>query len=373
MMQSLMGVGIPDYAPQFYSTGPILDEFSKQQAFAESRRMSRGSSSGYRPANAMRVSKPSSANNSPQALMQRRRTLMSDNNMARRRQYALDQAMLTQQMHNTAPAYEMYQEPVRRASRPMSWHPGSQAQQPQMQLHQMPQFNISQYMMPASTPYTEAELYSGYNAFPPTPAVYSSHTSPVSTFSPLSVPFSAVSQAQVSQCMPANSWNTPAYVDTTTAAAATTTYVTSSSPGATEAFPCYTEQSSVTWDSFANNGFTPSVTTPPTPPNYQQAPQAEPTVPSEGSISYQALDEPEEEGEILIGMGLYDAPDKADTDPELDHYRTTTSQLLGTTYRKGAGLKLEEAWEPPKEDDESSNEDDDAEEDEDEEADNEDE
>lgn len=363
-MQSLMGVGIPDYAPQFYSTGPILDEFSRQQALAEStRRMSRGSSSGYRPANAMRIVKPSSASNSPQAMMQRRRTLVNDGNMARRRQYALDQAMLNQQVHNIMPSYEAYQEPVRRASRPMSWHPSSQAQQPQMQLHQLPQFDISQYMVPASTSYTDAELYPGYNAFPPTPAVYSSQTSPMSTFSPLSVPFTATSQPQVSQCMPTNSWSAPAYVDTTT------TYASNGSPVSSEAFPCYSEQSS--WDNFANNGFTHTVTTPPTPQSYQPAPQVEPSVPSEESIPYQALDEPEEEGEILIGMGLYDAPDKSDSDPELDHYRTSTCQLLGTTYRKGAGLKLEEAWEPPKEeeDDDETNEeeeeDDDAEEDQD--------
>lgn len=87
---------------------------------------------------------------------------------------------------------------------------------------------------------------------------------------------------------------------------------------------------------------------------YQQVDQPEPVLPAEESIPYQALDEPEEEGEILVGMGLYDAPDKTDTDPELDYYRTSTSNLLGSTYRKGAGLKLEEAWEPPKEDESSS-------------------
>jgi hypothetical protein len=81
-------------------------------------------------------------------------------------------------------------------------------------------------------------------------------------------------------------------------------------------------------------------------------------VPAEECIPYQALDEPEEEGEILVGMGLYDAPDKSETDPSLDHYRMTTSDLLGSTYRKGAGLKLEEAWEPPKEEDDSCSNDD---------------
>lgn len=81
-------------------------------------------------------------------------------------------------------------------------------------------------------------------------------------------------------------------------------------------------------------------------------------VSSEDSIPYQPLDDSEEEGEILIGMGLYDAPDKADEDPELDNYRTSASHLLGTTYRRGQGLKLEEAWEPPATDDEEDEEDD---------------
>ena len=102
---------------------------------------------------------------------------------------------------------------------------------------------------------------------------------------------------------------------------------------------------------------------PPTPDDIQPVQQPQPLVPAEDSIPYQPLEEPEEEeGEILIGMGLYDAPDKTDTDPELDNYRTSASHLLGTTYRRGQGLKLEEAWEPPASDDEDDGEDADGEE-----------
>jgi hypothetical protein len=68
-------------------------------------------------------------------------------------------------------------------------------------------------------------------------------------------------------------------------------------------------------------------------------------------VTYMPLEEPEEEGEILVGMGLYDTPDKSETDPELDNYRTSTSHLLGTTYRQGIGLTLEKAWAPPVKDD----------------------
>jgi hypothetical protein len=336
-----------------YSTGPILDEFSNQQALSESvQRISRGSN-GYRPANSMRIVKPSSANNSPQAMMQRRRTLMNDGNLARRRQYALDQAILQQQVQGVATPYETYQEPVKRTNRPVSWHPSSHLQQPQMQLHQLPQFDISQYIIPASTPYSDADVYTGYQQFPPTPIAYSGQTSPLSTFSPLSLPFAASSQPHMApQYVSPDAWSTPAYVTPTP-------YSTSGSPVAAEPFPSYTGQTSFDWEAFATHGFD-TCTAPPTPDNYQQAALPEPTVPSEESIPYQALDEPEEEGEILVGMGLYDTPGKTETDPELDRYKTTTSYLLGTTYRKGAGLKLEEAWEPPKDDDEEADGEDDA-------------
>ncbi|KAK6075931.1 hypothetical protein SCUP515_05752 [Seiridium cupressi] len=353
MMHSLMGMGMPDHATQVYSSVPVFDDFSRQQPLAESaRRISRGSSNGYRPATSMRVAKPSSASNSPQAMAQRRRTLMNDGNLARRRQYALDQAILNHQIQNAVPTYDAYPEPVKRTTRPMSWHPSSQIQQPALHIQQMPQFDISQYMLPTTTPYSEADLYSGYQPFPPTPAVYSGQTSPASAFSPLSLPFAASSQPPVQHGMALDSscsWNTPSYISAAP-------LDTSGSPDATEPFPTYLGQASLDWEAFAANGFN-ICTAPPTPDNYQQVVPAEPSVPAEECIPYQALDEPEEEGEILVGMGLYDAPDKSETDPELDHYRTTTSHLLGSTYRKGAGLKLEEAWEPPKDDDSSNDED----------------
>ncbi len=100
-------------------------------------------------------------------------------------------------------------------------------------------------------------------------------------------------------------------------------------------------------------------TAPPTPDDIQPVQQPQPGVLPEESIVYEPLEDPdEEEGEILIGMGLYDAPDKTDSDPELDNYRASASQLLGTTYRRGQGLKLEEAWEPPASDDEADDSDD---------------
>ncbi|KAI1847181.1 hypothetical protein JX265_011856 [Neoarthrinium moseri] len=353
MMPSLMGgLGMPGHVLQAFPTAPILDEFSRQQPLSETtRRVSRGSSNAYRPTSAMRVVKPNSTSNSPQTSMQRRRTLMNDGNLARRRQYALDQAILNQQVPGVASPFDGYSEPMKTTSRPVSWHPSSHIQHPQMQLQQLPQFDMSQYMMPTTTPYSEADIYARYNQLPPTPAVYSSHTSPISSFSPLSLPMAtSPQQPPLPQCIPMDTWNAPAYIDSAP-------YPTSRSPGTTEPFPSYTGQPELSWETFANNGFN-SCTAPPTPDNYQLASPPQANVPSEESIPYQALDESEEEGEILVGMGLYDTPDKSELDPELDHYRTTTSHLLGSTYRKGAGLKLEEAWAPPKDDEEAEDDDD---------------
>lgn len=112
------------------------------------------------------------------------------------------------------------------------------------------------------------------------------------------------------------------------------------------------------WNSFIMHGF--NATTPPTPETLPQAELSQPAVSDD--IPYQALEEPlEEEGEILVGMGLYDAPDKYEEDPQLNNYRSTVSSLLGSTFRgnepRGKGLKLEETWEPPKSDEEDEDDD----------------
>lgn len=107
-----------------------------------------------------------------------------------------------------------------------------------------------------------------------------------------------------------------------------------------------TSSASVDWNAFAVKAF--NFASPPTPESFAPAPHVEPTVSCEDSMPYRPPEEHEEqdeEGEILIGMGLYDNPEKDDIDTELDNYRSTTSHLLGTTRCKM--LKLLEAWEPP--------------------------
>lgn len=125
------------------------------------------------------------------------------------------------------------------------------------------------------------------------------------------------------------------------------------------------------WNNFAINGFS-TTTAPPTPDNLLpiQRPDGS-TFEVEGAITYQPLDENEDDGEELIGMGLYDTPDKATLcDPQLETYRTAMMhQSLDYGCRKvevpfqpaGKGLKLEETWvpPPPEEEDEEDDEDDD--------------
>ncbi|KAI1663037.1 hypothetical protein F4813DRAFT_18352 [Daldinia decipiens] len=350
MMPSLLGASMPHMPPQSYSSDPTFDELSRQFAFSDSiRRISRGST-GQRTPGAMRIVKPSSANSSPQAMMARRRTMMNDGNLAQRRQQALNQAVM-QQMQQDCTSYSTPEIPIKRNNRPVSWHPTSYFQQPQMHIP-MPQPDFSQYVMPAPMSYQQTDIYSGYQNLPPTPAIYSGQTSPISSMSPLCLPYAESSQTHPTPTYISNDvWNpTPQFMPN---------YTVNSSPGELEPFPSFDGQTSFNWDNTLSAHDFNSCTAPPTPDEFQPVQQPQPMVTPEESIPYQSLEEPEEEGEILVGMGLYDPPCKTDEDPSLDYYRTTTSQLLDTTYRgRGRGWKLEEAWEPPVSDDEEGDEDD---------------
>ena len=113
-MSSVMGVPYQAAASPMYSTDFIQDEMSRQLALSDSMRLASRGSTGQRTQSAMRVVKPSSASNSPQNMMARRRTLVNDGNLAKRRQQALEYA-LAQQMQGPSPPYSSYQEPVKRA------------------------------------------------------------------------------------------------------------------------------------------------------------------------------------------------------------------------------------------------------------------
>lgn len=284
--------------------------------------------------------------------------------VARRRQYAVDQAML--------PAYVSDEANQTRSGRPLSWHP-STYQQPYYTYASGPQQeqHLSQCHIPVSAFQDDQDLAStNQPQYSPVPAAYSCGASPTSAFSPLSLPFDAVDtipypptegwsllqqqQQQQQHHHHQQQQSVPLYVSSMD----TMSYpeLFSDLPASEFATNSSTQHS---WDSFAAQGF--NSTTPPTPDSLSQVQQSQPVVTTEESIPYQPLDEDEEEGEILVGMGLYDAPEKYDEDLHLNHARSAMSSLLGSSYTRregtGKGLKLEEPWQPPESDDEEQEQD----------------
>ena len=196
------------------------------------------------------------------------------------------------------------------------------------------------------SPYAEInDMYGQYPTFSPGLSTFSCNTSP-NSFSPLSLPvqsfdntpYFALENWAMTQQSP------PSYVSAPT----DMTYA-----DALPTLPNYPIDQiqavdSLNWDNFAMQGF--SGTTPPTPegPVPSQQPRTEVQVPAQ-----------EDDGEILVGMGLYDAPEKYSQDPQLLHARSSMSCLLGGKPEPaGKGLKLEETWEPPESDEEDDNDDD---------------
>jgi hypothetical protein len=236
-------------------------------------------------------------------------------------------------------------------TRPVSWHPTS---------HLAPQ-PVYQAAYPAPT----REINHQFQMYdlPSTPAVYSGYTSPASTFSPLSIPYSGYEQVEQN----ASYLNDPASFQTNT------NYNINQTPYLQQPIQSFVQQSTSNmdssmyshfdWNNFVVNGFENSTTAPPTPENFLPIQHPEPTFPAEESIPYHPLSD-SDDGEELIGMGLYDTPEPAKappSDPQLDNYRTLMmSHLLGAGRRiepTGKGLKLEETWNPPLSDDEEEDDD----------------
>lgn len=299
----------------------------------------------------MRIVKPNSASSSPRgsAGLGRRRTVMADGAYRRRL------AMIDQNVAAGGFISNDGLQPLAYSNRPVSWHPSS---------HLAPQ-SVYQAAYPVPTP----EINSQFQIYdlPPTPAVYSGYTSPSSTFSPLSLPYSGYEQVEEQISYPSQS----SLLQTSTSASYNINQITYLPQPAQNFIPQSTPNvdssmySHFDWNSFAVNGFESSSTAPPTPENFLPIQHPEPTFPAEESIPYHPLSE-SDDGEELIGMGLYDAPEPAkapSSDPQLDNYRTLMmSHLLGAGRRvepTGKGLKLEETWVPPPSDDEAEDDDED--------------
>lgn len=278
----------------------------------------------------MRVSKPNSANNSPKsAIMQsRRRSFVPEGQAIRRQQQVLDYI-------NTH-----YSPAQVRPARPVSWHPASH-----MQLMQ-PAYQQSAYPLLTPNMFDYQDMYMMGPQFSPMIESYSNDTSPSSTFSPLPL-FPNDNMNYV----PSTGMDVPHKVNNSQYAVPDQSYGVMGS------------QASGDWNNFIMTGF--NSTSPPTPEAFPQSQQQQPHFAAVPDVSVvQEPAEEEEEGEVLVGMGLYDAPDKAEEDTQLNSYHSTVSSLLGSGFRPteptGKGLKLEETWEPPQssEDGEDDDEDD---------------
>jgi hypothetical protein len=289
---------------------------------------------------------------------------------AHRQQQVLDYLCIPQDIDvNSAPARKQ-------STRPVSWHPSSYHLQlpQQLSLQQQPQQqHYQQQQQQPGFPFPTPGLYAaeandfcgGQAQFSPMMTSYSNDTSPSSTFSPLPL-FPAAENAQFSQPQEWDASQRASHMFPGTDSRATNEEPLIVLNGALNTRTSNTQ--GLDWNTFIMQGF--NNTTPPTPEAFSQAQQQ--SALSDVAVPYEPLDDPDEEGEILVGMGLYDTPDKFNEDPQLNNYRSTVSSLLGASYRphepQGKGLKLEETWEPPKADEEEDEDEDDDEEEEDEEA-----
>ncbi|EGX91432.1 hypothetical protein CCM_05590 [Cordyceps militaris CM01] len=339
--------GMPPQSAAGYPQQMYYDDFNMGQA--PGRRLSRGSM-GQRIGTAMRVMKPASANNSPRSaiLAARRRTMMNDGTNPRRQQQVLDYLNTAQNLGLPR------QDAVPSQGRPLSWHPSSHLVVPQANFQHTTGTN------PISTPnmYTDyQDMYFGAGSqYSPMVESYSTNTSPASAFSPLPASFPLENE----QYYGTDGWDMTQkpgalYTPTEECQMFPNSLPSNMVSGQVQG------NNGVDWNNFIMHGF--NRTSPPTPETFLQPPQHYQQSMQERPAPYPQVEPAEEEeGEILVGMGLYDTPEKHQEDPQLNNYHSTVTSLLGSTFRLtepvGKGLKLEETWEPPKSDDEDEDEDD---------------
>ncbi|KAL1895217.1 hypothetical protein Sste5346_005362 [Sporothrix stenoceras] len=391
------------YQPSAYqqqSSDAFLEDLSRQLASASStirRRHSRSSQYGSRtPGSAMRITKPTSANNSPQSsvMMQARKRMAQDASM-----YASPHRIPQQLI--TAPDYlainnrydTSAEAAASRPARPVSWHPSSTYLMPnQLPMQQMPLSLATNFQVPAqmsayATPALPAADYEPFPSMQPftlSPSAYSNQTSPSTAFSPYSGNFDSTAAGHyyspnpwaLSPSVNANGVmfdklpspvDCPALINTSHSqqqqqqAPINQSQVYQEQPQNVHSQPTTEASTSTEWNSFATHGFT-APRTPPDNNGFSAAEPAQARIPSEGSIVACQEQDDEPEGEILVGMGLYDPPEKEVMDPTLQNYRSSVAQLLGSAYKfpepTGKGLKLEDAWEPPENLDDDEEEDD---------------
>ncbi|KFY70622.1 hypothetical protein V499_09035 [Pseudogymnoascus sp. VKM F-103] len=326
----------------------LLEDVSRQMASSNlSRRHSKGSNAS-RIGGSMRISKANSTNNSPRnsTTLNRRRTVMGDS-------YRRQPSAVNQGMSASGEPSQAYLTPLQAVSqtRPLSWHPSA----------------YSTYDVPFQPVYNNdmtdySMSYSNSQDLPNTPALQSNYGSPSATFSPETQPWTNYDQEY--PLYDTSSIMQPSFTNPMADYAA---YAQLQLQVQQQSYnDCMNPSiySHFDWNNFAATGFEDG-TAPPTPENFLPIQHPEPPCAIEATIPYHSLDDEEDEGEILVGMGLYDAPEKAPvTDmQQWEQYQTALiSKYLGSTQRAaaestGKGLKLEETWNPPASEDEDEDQD----------------
>ncbi|PHH59558.1 hypothetical protein CDD81_2865 [Ophiocordyceps australis] len=323
MISSAFGAPAPDMLPTYYFHDGLFDAAPSRITHSQaSRGPAKTSTASHRGMSTARITKPRSANNSPRAssTLSRRKTIV-DGALPRKQHQALD--YLQTATHGTMMA------------RPTSWHPCSchqQRQAPTTSLSTTPNMYVD-----------HQDLYSTQAQFSPMADVYSNNTSPLSSLSQLPLfPGSGEGHYFSADAWIPSQQTSPVYRLYNAGQSFPTEPVPVLESSMNQRTPART---ALDWDNLMMHGF--SSTSPPTPESFPHMPYSQPAVTEPAGLS-----EAEEEGEILVGMGLYD---KFDEDPQLNNYRSTASSLFGSSLRphepRGKGLKLEETWEPPKSDD----------------------
>ena len=321
----------------------------------------------HRPA-AMRVTKTRSVNNSPrkQMLEGRQKNMGSfhlQNLPHHHQQRWLGGVPSCLPSHAPVEASTPFDHSQCRPTRPLSWHSSPAYLDPSPPIHhgQQQHFPLVTYLPPPDQRCRKAPEHGQqrhhwqhqprqhylqrHQALPPTPAVCSGHTSPVSDFSPMSLPDS------ISEARPYYSPGPPAPWP---AAARDTSFPPMLSSleakSDTQFKPSHliSSEMGTIWSSCNSRGAAPL--TPESLPQSGQPPvRVDVTIEIGPSQLTEQTGGEEAGGEILYGMGLYDAPEKGG-DIQQEFHRSTIMSLLGGTAAErkpaGKGLKLEDAWEP---------------------------
>lgn len=342
--ETYVGQSRPSEAVEYSTVESLIEGVSRKMTATNLlRRTSRGSNCQSK-GGSMRVVKSGSNSNSPREATGIMRSRTTANDTSHRRPI-IGQAGMVAIGNRMQP----------QSHRPLSWHPSSWTDAPPAQ----------------QAPYPNSTFGDYYTCDFPAGRVYSRQASPNSTYLPPSRSYTDSRNLCSSQPYCEHIFEPDNFFSAHMSPSVYTQDISEQyTPNNFSDIATGSIQPHYDWNQFAAYGFD-MPTSPPTPDSFLPMPYHGTAFGTEDVTPYHN-DEPD--GEELVGLGLYDTPEKAaPLDPQLDKYRSLMmSQLMGPppprrVEQTGKGLKLEETWNPPASDeDENEIEEDDDDEDEDE-------